>query len=131
MPGVDPDLALHRLHVDPLFISTKQRKRTFIKEKNLAIIEEPLKIDGPKESQESAKIPEWVVYVDEPRNGKGVGVGIMIQGHQVKIEYTLRFSFNSTNNEAEYEAMVAGLMLVKILGIHRVLVRGNSKLVMD
>ncbi|GAA0142602.1 hypothetical protein LIER_03461 [Lithospermum erythrorhizon] len=37
----------------------------------------------------------------------------------------------ATNNEAEYEAMIAGLMLVKHLGVKRVIVRGDSKLVMD
>ncbi|GAA0184211.1 hypothetical protein LIER_31499 [Lithospermum erythrorhizon] len=40
MPGVDPEMALHRLYVDPLFHPTKQRKRTFSEEKNLAIREE-------------------------------------------------------------------------------------------
>ncbi|GAA0183934.1 hypothetical protein LIER_42485 [Lithospermum erythrorhizon] len=40
MPGVNPDVALHRLHVGPMFHPIKQRKRTFSEEKNLAIREE-------------------------------------------------------------------------------------------
>ncbi|GAA0163483.1 hypothetical protein LIER_19336 [Lithospermum erythrorhizon] len=36
---------------------------------------------------------------------------------QVKMEYALRFSFKAINNEAEYDAMIAGLMLVKSLGV--------------
>ncbi|GAA0170669.1 hypothetical protein LIER_24884 [Lithospermum erythrorhizon] len=47
------------------------------------------------------------------------------------MEYALRFSFKAINNEAEYKAMIAGLMLVKSLGIQRVIVRGDSKLIMD
>ncbi|GAA0169531.1 hypothetical protein LIER_40779 [Lithospermum erythrorhizon] len=112
--------------------------RTNIKAQVLAdfIIEctarQPLKIDGPREPQKSAHIPEWVVYVDGERNSKGSGAGIMIQGpDQVKMEYALTFSFKATNNEEEYEAMIAGLMLVKSLGVLRVVVRGDSKLVMD
>ncbi|GAA0145452.1 hypothetical protein LIER_05642 [Lithospermum erythrorhizon] len=47
------------------------------------------------------------------------------------MEYALRFSFMATNNEAEYEKMIAGIMLVKSLDVQRVIVRGDSKLVMD
>ncbi|GAA0178130.1 hypothetical protein LIER_29796 [Lithospermum erythrorhizon] len=92
---------------------------------------QPLKIDGPKEPLESANRPEWVVYVDRARNSKGFRAGIMISGlDQITKEYALRFSFETTNNEAEYEAMIACLMLVKLLGVQRVVVRGDSKLVM-
>ncbi|GAA0145781.1 hypothetical protein LIER_36187 [Lithospermum erythrorhizon] len=91
-----------------------------------------LRIDGPKEPKESVQTPKLVVYVDRARNSKGVGAGIMIQGpDQVKTKYTLRFSFEATNNKTEYEAMIAGLMLVKSSGVQRVMVRGDSKLVMD
>ncbi|GAA0160132.1 hypothetical protein LIER_16755 [Lithospermum erythrorhizon] len=57
---------------------------------------------------------------------KGAAAGIMIQGpDEVKMEYALRFSFKATNNEAEYAAMIAGFMLVKSLGVQRVIVRGD------
>ncbi|GAA0144057.1 hypothetical protein LIER_35863 [Lithospermum erythrorhizon] len=93
---------------------------------------QPLKVDGPRDPQEPSQIPEWVVYVDGARNSKSVGVGIMIQGpDKLKMEYALSFSFEATNDETEYEAMIAGLMLVKHLGVKRVIIRGDSKLVMD
>ncbi|GAA0174478.1 hypothetical protein LIER_27863 [Lithospermum erythrorhizon] len=58
---------------------------------------QPLRIDGPKEPQESAQKPKWVVYVDGARNSKGVGVGIMIQGpNQVNMEYALRVEADTT-----------------------------------
>ncbi|GAA0186540.1 hypothetical protein LIER_33828 [Lithospermum erythrorhizon] len=47
------------------------------------------------------------------------------------MEYALRFSVETTNNEAEYEAMIAGLMLIKYLMVPQVLVRADSKLIMD
>ncbi|GAA0164657.1 hypothetical protein LIER_20244 [Lithospermum erythrorhizon] len=37
MPGVDLEVAIHRLHVDSMFVPIKQRKRTFSDEKNMAI----------------------------------------------------------------------------------------------
>ncbi|GAA0159524.1 hypothetical protein LIER_16278 [Lithospermum erythrorhizon] len=40
MPGVDPDFALHRLHVDPSFRPTKKKKMNFSDEKNLALQKE-------------------------------------------------------------------------------------------
>ncbi|GAA0156441.1 hypothetical protein LIER_13941 [Lithospermum erythrorhizon] len=47
------------------------------------------------------------------------------------MEYALRFTFPTTNNEAEYEAMVVGLTIVKSLGIGRIWVKGDSKLIID
>ncbi|GAA0160782.1 hypothetical protein LIER_17258 [Lithospermum erythrorhizon] len=40
MPGVDPNIALHRLHVDSSFRPIKQKKRNFSEEKNPAIQKE-------------------------------------------------------------------------------------------
>ncbi|GAA0187318.1 hypothetical protein LIER_34606 [Lithospermum erythrorhizon] len=70
MPGVNKDIALHRLHVDPLFILVKQWKRTFSEEKNLAIREEVaslLKAGAIRELQ----FPSWIanlVLVEKPNN---------------------------------------------------------------
>ncbi|GAA0154437.1 hypothetical protein LIER_12418 [Lithospermum erythrorhizon] len=47
------------------------------------------------------------------------------------MEYALRFSFRATNNEAGYEAMILGLRLVKSMGIEELLVKWDSKLVID
>ncbi|GAA0173288.1 hypothetical protein LIER_26940 [Lithospermum erythrorhizon] len=112
--------------------------RTSIKAQILAdfliecTIRQPLKINGPKELQEPTQITKWVVYVDGARNSKGAWAGIMIQGpDRLKMEYALRFSFEATNNEAKYEAMIVGLMLVKHLGVKWEIVKGDSKLVMD
>ncbi|GAA0146200.1 hypothetical protein LIER_36272 [Lithospermum erythrorhizon] len=47
------------------------------------------------------------------------------------MEYALRFTFPTTNNEAEYEAMIARLTIVKSLGFKCLWVKGDSKLIMD
>ncbi|GAA0167609.1 hypothetical protein LIER_22498 [Lithospermum erythrorhizon] len=83
----------------------------------------PQHVSGAKEPSEPVKSPEWVVYVDGTQNSKGSGAGILIRWpDEITMEYALRFSFDTTNNEAEYEAMIVGLMLVKSLGVQRVLV---------
>ncbi|GAA0139987.1 hypothetical protein LIER_35174 [Lithospermum erythrorhizon] len=54
MGKVDPELAFHRLHVDPIFVPFIQRKRTFSEEKNLTIREEVanlLKVEAIRELQ--------------------------------------------------------------------------------
>ncbi|GAA0168329.1 hypothetical protein LIER_40538 [Lithospermum erythrorhizon] len=51
MLRVDPELSLHRLHVDPSFRPIKKKKRDFLDEKNLAIrreVEEFIKSNAIK-----------------------------------------------------------------------------------
>ena len=45
------------------------------------------------------------------------------------MEYTVHLQFQTTNNEAEYEALLQGLELVKSLGVDLILVQGDSQLV--
>ncbi|GAA0150112.1 hypothetical protein LIER_09123 [Lithospermum erythrorhizon] len=72
------------------------------------------------------------MFVDSSRNEKGSGAEILIRGpNNVIIEYALRFAFPTTNNETEYEAMVAGLVIVQSLGINRIWVKEDSKLIID
>ncbi|GAA0164587.1 hypothetical protein LIER_20183 [Lithospermum erythrorhizon] len=47
------------------------------------------------------------------------------------MEYALRFNFEATNNEAEYEALGVGLELVRSLSVRQILMRGDSKLIGD
>ncbi|GAA0152666.1 hypothetical protein LIER_11087 [Lithospermum erythrorhizon] len=76
--------------------------------------------------------PQWTLYVDGASNPEGSGAGILIQGPEgLQFEYALRFSFKTTNNEAEYEAMVTGLLLAQSLSITRMVVRGDSKPVIE
>ncbi|GAA0139898.1 hypothetical protein LIER_01357 [Lithospermum erythrorhizon] len=76
--------------------------------------------------------PKWMLYVDGASNNKGARAEILIQGVEgEQFEYVLRYSFKATNNEVEYEAMVARLQMAKALDISRLRVRGDSKLVIE
>ena len=55
------------------------------------------------------------------------GIGIVLQlPEEEHLEYAFRLQFNTTNNEAEYEALLQGLELAKSLGVDLVLVQGDS-----
>ena len=56
----------------------------------------------------------WEVYVDRASNQKGSGIGlVLISPEKVIIEKSLRLDFSATNNEAEYEALMIGMAMVK------------------
>ena len=58
-------------------------------------------------------LPTWEVYVDGASNQKGSGVGlVLMSSEKVVIEKSLRLDFSTTNNEAEYEALLEGIAMV-------------------
>ncbi|GJW77127.1 reverse transcriptase domain-containing protein, partial [Tanacetum coccineum] len=47
----------------------------------------------------------------------------------MEFTYALRFRFNATNNEAEYEALIAGLRIARQMGVQNLQENVDSKLV--
>ncbi|GKA93271.1 reverse transcriptase domain-containing protein [Tanacetum coccineum] len=47
----------------------------------------------------------------------------------MEFTYTLRFRFNATNNEAEYEALIAGLRIAEQMGVKNLQANVDSRLV--
>ncbi|MCH99186.1 putative protein NYNRIN-like, partial [Trifolium medium] len=57
---------------------------------------------------------KWTIFVDGSSNSQGSGAGIILEnGEGVLIEVSLGLSFPTTNNQAEYEAFLAGLRLAE------------------
>uniref|UniRef100_A0A2N9J139 Uncharacterized protein n=1 Tax=Fagus sylvatica TaxID=28930 RepID=A0A2N9J139_FAGSY len=72
----------------------------------------------------------WKVYVDGASNSKGSGTGVVIiTPDETVIEQSIRLNFKASNNEAEYEAVLAGLKSAKTLGARRLIVYCDSLLV--
>ena len=72
----------------------------------------------------------WKVYVDGAANQRGSGVGIvLISPDGAAIEKSLRLGFPTTNNEAEYEALLQGMAMVQRLGRRVVEAFSDSRLV--
>ncbi|KAM1339086.1 hypothetical protein EV1_037575 [Malus domestica] len=76
--------------------------------------------------------PAWSLYVDGLSNQQGCGAGLVFTTlDTVVMEYALCFKFKASNNEAEYEALLAGLRLAKHLGVKRIDIFSYSQLVVN
>ena len=72
---------------------------------------------------------KWEMSVDESFSSQGSGAGVVLNnGEGEEVLLALRFSFEATNNEAEYEAILAGLRLCMVMGIQNVIIRSDSQL---
>ena len=72
----------------------------------------------------------WKVYVDGAANQKGSGVGlVLISPEKIAIEKSLRLGFSATNNEAEYEALLQGMVMVQKMGGKAIEAFSDSRLV--
>jgi len=73
---------------------------------------------------------QWMLSVDGSSNQQESGAGIVLEGpNGVLIEQALRFAFKASNNQAEYEALIAGMLLAKEMGVHSLLAKSDSQLV--
>ena len=51
----------------------------------------------------------WSLHVDGASNAHGSGAGIIfVKPDGEKLRYALHFQFKTSNNEAEYEALIEG-----------------------
>ena len=72
----------------------------------------------------------WKVYVDGVANQWGSGVGlVLVSPENITIEKSLRFGFSATNNEAGYEALLMGMVMVQKMGGKTVEMFSDSRLV--
>jgi ribonuclease HI len=82
--------------------------------------------DNPKTAE------VWRMYFDGSLKLQGAGVGILFiapGGEQLK--YALQLLFPASNNAAEYEALIHGLNIAISLGIKRLMVYGDSLVVIS
>ncbi|KAK4388839.1 Transposon Ty3-G Gag-Pol polyprotein [Sesamum angolense] len=65
----------------------------------------------------SISTPTWSVYVDRSSTSTESGAGVALESPQGdKFEYAIKLDFPSSNNEAEYEAFLAGCELALAAG---------------
>jgi ribonuclease HI len=82
------------------------------------------------DNPETAEV--WRMYFDGSLKLQGAGAGILFiapGGEQLK--YVLQLLFPASNNAAEYEALIHGLNIVISLGIKRLMVYGDSLVVIS
>ena len=114
---------------------------TSIKSRALAdFIAEWTPTPGSEEEAQSSlpgnEDPEcWTMYFDGSFSIQGAGAGVLlISPTGERLKYVVQMLFDegrATNNTAEYEGLLAGLRAAAGLGIKRLIVRGDSQLVIN
>ena len=103
---------------------------TFVKGQVLAdlvaeFVESPLEVEVEKQGMDgklvvmiSMKDPlPWRVHVNGAANQRGSRVGlVLVSPKKITIEKSLRLDFSATNNEAEYKALLVGMIMVQKMG---------------
>ena len=70
--------------------------------------------------------------MDDASDSLGAGARIVvITPEGIKLEHSFRLGFKASNNEAEYEALLAGLRVVSNLGAKEVEIYSDSRLVVN
>jgi len=71
-----------------------------------------------------------VLSLDGSSNQQGSGANVILEGpNGLLIEQALRFAFKTDNNQAKYEALIAGILLAKEMGAQSLLAKSDSLLV--
>ncbi|GJS23929.1 reverse transcriptase domain-containing protein [Tanacetum coccineum] len=109
------------------------RPRVSVKGQILAdFVVERLEEDSPDTPMEvEEKLPEpWILFIDGSSCTDGSGAGLILTNPEgMEFTYALRFRFDATNNEAEYEALIAGLGIAEQMGIKNLQANIDSRLV--
>ena len=82
------------------------------------------------EGQGAREHPQWIIHTDESSNRQVGGASIVLhslEGDEIKC--MVRLDFLATNNEVEYETLVAGLDLAIATGAISVVVYCDSQVV--
>ncbi|GJW06148.1 reverse transcriptase domain-containing protein [Tanacetum coccineum] len=63
----------------------------------------------------------WTLFTDRSSCVDGSGAGLILTSPEgTEFTYALRFQFTASNNEAEYEALIAGLRIAAQMGVRNV-----------
>jgi ribonuclease HI len=129
------------VELQPFEISSETTK--VIKSKALAefttewtdpFADEPPEVESTLPGEEAPGL--WVMHFDGAFNLPGAGAGaILTSPSGDKLFYTVQLCFKPehmvSNNIAEYEGLLAGLRVANALGIKRLVVKGDSQLVVN
>ena len=89
--------------------------------KGQVIADFPAEFTNILENDEIRMERKWVIYVDGSSTKKYGGAGVLlITAEGEELSSSLRLKFRTTNNEAEYEAIIASLGMALELGAESV-----------
>nr|GEY86470.1 reverse transcriptase domain-containing protein [Tanacetum cinerariifolium] len=107
------------------------RPRTSVKGQILAdFLTEIPNENSPATPMAETEQEPWTLFTDGSSCVDGFGVRLILTNLEgIEFTYALRFQFAASNNEAEYEALIAGLWIATQMGVQNVHVSVDSKLV--
>ncbi|GJU62789.1 reverse transcriptase domain-containing protein [Tanacetum coccineum] len=81
--------------------------------------------------QSEVTLPEpWILFTDGSSCVDGSSAGLILTNPEgMEFTYALRFEFTAMNNEAEYEALLAGLRIAARMGVRNLEANVDSRLV--
>jgi hypothetical protein len=140
-PNVTERVAEWAMELQPFEISFETTK--VIKIKALAkftaewtdpFVDEPSEVESMLPGEEAPGL--WVMHFDDAFNLPGAGAGAVLTSPSGdKIFYAIQLYFKPehkvSNNIAEYEGLLAGLRAANALGIKRLIIKGDSQLVVN
>src|SRR4051812_1140518 len=121
-------VALWGIELTPLHIVYEQRKaiKSRVLPDFLVQWMELQLLDTPYMTQ------SWTMHFDGSKREAGAGASVILTSPQDdKMKYVLRMKFRASNNEAEYEALIYGMRMAKICGATRLVIYGDSNLVVQ
>ena len=72
----------------------------------------------------------WTLNVDGASRQIGVGISLQLKSSVgEKIEQAIRLGFSASNNESEYESILAEIELATTVSTDKLLIRSDSQLV--
>ncbi|KAK0593716.1 hypothetical protein LWI29_011306 [Acer saccharum] len=83
----------------------------------------------PRTAIKAQAMADFVVEFNEPSTERGRGSGV--NPEEDSVECALHFDFKATNNQAEYEALIAGLKVCTVLGADEVEIFNDSQVVVN
>nr|KYP72087.1 hypothetical protein KK1_004668 [Cajanus cajan] len=149
MPGIDAEFIYHRLEIHKEAKPVAQRKRKVDDERRETIIAETQKLLNAGFIRE-VRYTTWLANVVLVKKNSGkwrmcvnytdlnkacpkdsYPLPNIDRGNLPAADQSLKFDFKVTNNQAEYEALLAGLRLARDLGARTVSCNSDSKLMIS
>ena len=74
----------------------------------------------------------WTMHFDGSKRQEGAGAGVVLTSPRGdKMRYVLQINFKASNNDAEYEALLHGMRMAIACGATRLMIYGDSDLVVQ
>ncbi|PKI57594.1 hypothetical protein CRG98_022065 [Punica granatum] len=114
-------------------VRTDQPLNTVIKAQTMADFISEAASGGAKPSKARQPVDQsWTLITDGSSTVRATGTDyVLVPPVEDPLKYALLLTFPATNNEAEYEALITGLMIAKGAGVINLYVKCDSQLVVN